>query len=266
MQPLRDDADGLDRRMVRLAGLLRRTRPLPSSEATKARIATALGRPQRRARRPMKLRPAAVAVALLGMVAIASAMVVRAWTRHPHEAPATSTSPREAAPTLPAAPTTTLVASPVAAPAPREHNAPVRKSRPRAPTSAASSHLDDRELAELEQGMQGSPTEAVVSPTPKPEPPPPATQSPSHEAAMLATAVRVLRGDHDPKRAQAMLESYLRRYPHGLLVEEALAMAVEAAAAHDDRKALTLAADYLRRYPAGRFRSVAESAMQRFGR
>jgi hypothetical protein len=81
---------------------------------------------------------------------------------------------------------------------------------------------------------------------------------------LVAAATRALRGDHDAARAQTLLEDYLRRYPGGLLAEEALALAVEAAAAHDDARAARLGAEYLRRYPQGRFRGAAEDARRRF--
>ena len=81
---------------------------------------------------------------------------------------------------------------------------------------------------------------------------------------MVLAAVKALRRDRDPGRAQVLLEDYLRLHPGGALVEEALALSIEAAAARGDEAAATLAAEYLRRFPAGRFREVARRAQLRF--
>jgi outer membrane protein assembly factor BamD (BamD/ComL family) len=89
-------------------------------------------------------------------------------------------------------------------------------------------------------------------------------KEPEWQAQLLAEAVKTLRNDRDAKRAQALLEGYLRRYPQGVLVEEALALAIEAAAVREDKDAARLAAEYLKRYPAGRFRAIANEALSRF--
>ncbi len=265
MRPLKDAGDELDPRMARLSEIVRRSRPLARSEARKARVAAALTSPKRLAR-PMKLRPVAIGVVLFG--AVASAMIARAWTRRTHEAPAPNVSRPQTTLTQPTPPAAVVAEPAVAEPAPasREPNlAAVPKPRTAgASRSVTSSRLDDDDLAALARGMGTAPAERDVSRAPIAEVPP-APASPSHEAALLATAVQALRGDHDPKRAQSLLEDYLKRYPRGMLAEEALAMAVEAAAAHGDRKTSSLAETYLRRYPGGRFRGVAESAVQRFG-
>jgi hypothetical protein len=89
---------------------------------------------------------------------------------------------------------------------------------------------------------------------------------------MVAAAVRALRRDHDAARAGALLETYVRRWPNGALVEEAMALSIEAAQAQeqghlqggaDDLAARALAHRYLQRFPTGRFSETARRALAR---
>jgi outer membrane protein assembly factor BamD (BamD/ComL family) len=85
-----------------------------------------------------------------------------------------------------------------------------------------------------------------------PAPPPP------EEAALVMAALRSLRRGHNPVQAGALLQSYLARFPEGVLTEEALALGIEAAVArHDAASAKAIAKQYLGRYPAGRFVALA---------
>jgi hypothetical protein len=84
----------------------------------------------------------------------------------------------------------------------------------------------------------------------------------TQETILIMTAVRALRREHDPARAGSLLDEYLFRYPKGVLREEALALAIEAASARGDARAAALAHVYLRRYPQGRFLSVARAAAE----
>jgi hypothetical protein len=81
--------------------------------------------------------------------------------------------------------------------------------------------------------------------------------------AALMAAVKALRQDHNPARANRLLHAYLRRYPHGSLSEEARALLIEAARAQSSPNTAELANEYLRLYPNGRFRSAAEKAAGR---
>ena len=56
-------------------------------------------------------------------------------------------------------------------------------------------------------------------------------------------AVRALRRDRNPEAARRLLEAYLREQPRGPLVEEAMALRVEAAVAGGDANARMLAAE-----------------------
>lgn len=93
-------------------------------------------------------------------------------------------------------------------------------------------------------------------------PPPRAGEDP----AAVLEAVRALRREGDPARAQQLLDRYLADNPKGALREDALALAMEAAAARQDPRAADYARRYLARYPAGRFRSVAERLLARSSR
>jgi outer membrane biosynthesis protein TonB len=79
----------------------------------------------------------------------------------------------------------------------------------------------------------------------------------------VAEAVKALRKQGDPARAQQLLSQYLRENPRGALAEDALALSIEAAAARKDPRAADYARRYLARYPNGRFRAVAERALSR---
>jgi len=76
----------------------------------------------------------------------------------------------------------------------------------------------------------------------------------SGESVLMVQAVRALRRDGDPARAQALAEETLRRYPRGAQSEEAMALVMEAAAVRGDlATARRAAARYLERYAHGRF-------------
>jgi hypothetical protein len=83
------------------------------------------------------------------------------------------------------------------------------------------------------------------------------------DPSQVAEAVRALRKQRDPVRAQQLLDQYLRENPRGALAEDALALSIEAAAARKDPRASDYARRYLTRYPHGRFRSLAERVISR---
>jgi hypothetical protein len=81
------------------------------------------------------------------------------------------------------------------------------------------------------------------------------------EPTLVATAMRALRRDHDPVGAGRLLDDYLRRWPNGALIEEALALALEAANARGDARARAFATTYLQRFPSGRFGEAARRTL-----
>jgi hypothetical protein len=101
--------------------------------------------------------------------------------------------------------------------------------------------------------------------------PAPAPASPVHHAhlarsedpSLVVSAIQALRQDQDPARASRLLAAYLRTYPRGALVEEAIALSFEAADARKSPAAATFAQRYLRDYPHGRFRVAAERVLAR---
>ncbi|HVV51755.1 MAG TPA: hypothetical protein VHO06_18955 [Polyangia bacterium] len=104
------------------------------------------------------------------------------------------------------------------------------------------------------------------APPPDPRPPasrPHARAGARESPARVVAAVRALRSEDDPARAQRLALEYLRVYPRGALAEEALAIAIDAGARCQDPQIGRLAARYLRSYPNGRFRQVAQEALLR---
>ena len=85
----------------------------------------------------------------------------------------------------------------------------------------------------------------------------------SEDPSLVVSAIQALRQDHDPARASQLLGAYLRTYPRGALVEEAIALSFEAAEARQSAAAATFAQRYLRDYPQGRFRAAAERVLAR---
>jgi hypothetical protein len=110
---------------------------------------------------------------------------------------------------------------------------------------------------------------ADPSPSPSASPPSPsakrALEKPSagEDPTLVAEAVRALRKQGDAGRAQSLLDQYLRKNPRGALVEDALALSIEAAAARKDPRAADYARRYVARYPNGRFRALADRALSR---
>ena len=91
-----------------------------------------------------------------------------------------------------------------------------------------------------------------------------ARPTPASERALVFDAMRALRREGQPARAARLLDEYLRSYPRGLLAEEALALAIEAASANGDPRTKSFADRYLSNYPEGRFRAAALRARARF--
>jgi hypothetical protein len=81
----------------------------------------------------------------------------------------------------------------------------------------------------------------------------------SRERAQVWEALVALRRDHDPNRAVALLNHELEANPRGVLRQEALVLAIEAADARGDRAgAEGFARAYAREFPSGRFRQLAQ--------
>jgi len=211
------------------------------SELRKRRVREALiARPQRRAWGPALLRPAAVLTMLTSSVAIAGATVGRGFVSRAYESVREIFEPGEAPKALATRPKRVVRVSrpevePMVAPAPQRH-ADVAKATERRPLR-----------------------HAVAAPIAAPAP----VVRDEEEAALVVSAMRALRQEHDAERAARLLDRYLAAHPEGALVEEALALDLEASLArHDDGRAQVFARQYLRRFPDGRFLSLARRTLQ----
>ena len=264
---LRDQIHDADPAVARAAALAAAVPAIAESEVRKERVRKAvLAAGTGRALLPLLLRPSVVLAILLvaGVVTGATlgrSAIVRSW-RTLHRLAGTSSTPtmREASPRLhapaQAQPAETAASEVVPAIAPVTPPATP-------PTPAASKPPGDGMRAARAAGR--APTAAPVEPHPSEpasESPAPTRAAPAQETALLMAAVRALRREHDPARAAALLDDYLRRYPDGVLAEEALAYAIEAASARGDARAATLARTYLQRYPHGRFEHAARAAIE----
>jgi hypothetical protein len=238
MQRLRDQRDADDWAVALAARLVASAEPTRPSEARKARVRAVLRSPVRR--RSGVLRYALVTSIILALAGGAAA-AVGGWVARAKR--------RAGAAVLPA---------PALPPAVRDH----RGTRAWGELPASSPAL----------AIAPSQPAVVASCPPSPAPAPrrraraAASQPPAEEDGILVMqAMAALRRDHEPVRAGRLLADYLRLHPDGVLAEDALALALEAAVQRDDPGAGALAAHYLRRFPAGRFAATARAAQERFG-
>ncbi len=265
------------------------------------RIASALAETRRvqTGARHFYLRPAFALIALLSLGAVAAAMTgaAKVWPRlkaaisqrAPHSSPRRVSSVSKSVPTE-----TVIVPSPVVPPPPAIKR-PVMAAPPEralialdpaaalvAPVPATKTTLVDDpafvETATPRRTTSPTPTPttttsggAVSAPVvalkqEKPEAVQKRLAAAPEEAIMVVQATRALHEEHDPKRAAHLLENYLQRFPDGDLVEESLALLIEAKSERDDASAAKVASEYLERFPFGRFRQVAERAKERFSK
>ena len=109
--------------------------------------------------------------------------------------------------------------------------------------------------AESRTSAASPPARSALRPS---RPVPPAAEA-TRERAQVWEALVALRRDHDPTRAATLLSHELEADPHGVLRQEALVLAIEAADAHGDRRgAESFARAYQREFPSGRFRQLAQ--------
>ncbi|HMI89936.1 MAG TPA: hypothetical protein VK509_01170 [Polyangiales bacterium] len=85
----------------------------------------------------------------------------------------------------------------------------------------------------------------------------------AEDPSQIVEALRALRRERDPQRAQRLLDHYLALHRDGAFAEDALALAIEAASVQGDPEAHSYARRYLAQFPAGRFRALAERALAR---
>jgi hypothetical protein len=236
------------------ARLLRSLPPAAVSEAVEKRVyARICAWPSRG---PRLLRAAVVVPALLVSTTILSATLALGWFARPDKKSSGSTALG-----MPAAQPKHPLArgrEPAVSPAPAMDKGTVA-SASAAPVSIRRDRPSDSLTGKRQAVASGDVRGAIEESPPlqvAPAPPPP------EEAALVLAALRSLRREHNPVQAGALLQTYLTRFPQGVLTEEALAIGIEAAVArHDAATAKALANQYLGRYPAGRFVKLARKTV-----
>ncbi len=239
MRPLRDDEPKSEESGDELAKLLRRAPARSPSNERRQAILSASDSKGARAVPRARLRLVFATVGIIASVGFASAMI----GRYLH-------SPKTVAP-----------AAKVTTPAP---SAPA----PKLSDNEVAAHAGAMVEAEAESPVEAKQSTGVA-PTIRPKihaskPTAKAKAINPEEMAGVLAAMKALRHDHDPVRSNALLAEYLRRYPKGALLEEALSLQIETAVVKHDERALILAKRYLDRYPHGRFRETARQAQQQF--
>lgn len=244
--------------------LLHDAAPRRQSPERKQRVAHALG--QRTSRRvPFLLRPVIV-MGVAGCAAIASAALGHwpAWIEQVHRrlSPAAPVEmpmvnkPRTGRTAANRGVETAVVAT---SPVPAVTNVTATPASTASGSSASTSAArPTRRIALVPSSRAHAASLPVATPPPPPSNPPAASSTRIVEdTGPVERAMRALRVDRDPVRARALASRYLDQNPNGALAEEALAIAIEAAAAHQDRDAAMLGQRYLRLYPSGPFRARA---------
>jgi hypothetical protein len=221
-------------------------RPPPGA---KARVRVALLRRAPRRQSPWLRASVLVTIAFASALASATTMA-RRWAAHHADAP--SSPPAVVAPAhkSPTRPVVTAAPGPVDS-APAVESAAI-------PTPTVVAEPSTPRLVARSRPIAHDAVSAPPSTRPAPA-------GPEETAQLVLDAVAALRREHDPRRAQALLDEYLRRSPDGPNAEEALALSIQASTALHDDRTRALAARYLASYPQGRFREAAERAASRFG-
>lgn len=291
MKRLRDARDDSDPQIAAAARLLAAVAARTPVADSRVRILAAVRRARREGR--LVLRPWAIAAVILlclsGVARASFGHVVgarlvatlqrvlgalspaRAHEKRPRTATAADATaapaelPTRPATTSPIATTTTpAIASTTTAPANASPTAPVNarasssiSTAPSAPTVAASPSLT--RAPRIHRVADAS--NATAAPT---QPPSvgASTPQPADESTLVAEAFVLLRREHQAATAAAQLDRYLAAHASGPLVEEALALRIEAAhRLADDAGAARFAADYLARFPSGHFAAVARAVV-----
>lgn len=236
MKPLRHTREFSSESERRVAELLATLDPYKPNPARKPNFGVKLANARQRWGLRV-LRPAAGLALLFAGTAAAATLGERFWSEPVDEAP----------PQIPLA----------------------RSTAPEAPRGTPRSVHRAAPQADLEDRTHAGDTPPVITAPKRTNVPPARAVSntkrqqarPSEDPGPVVEALRALRKEQDPARAQSLLTEYLAQNPQGALSEEALALSIEAAHARKDPAAKQHARRYLARYPAGRHRRLAERAL-----
>jgi hypothetical protein len=276
MERLRDQQAGDPD--LELAQRLVEAKRTPADPFLKDRVRARMRSPRRIIPRGHRLRPigAVAALVVLGVVSVASAMVGRAVIRQlrarsaapaPVAAPSglatppAGLGPDHPAPSRPAArpgPAPSGLATPSDVALARTSHSPFAGPGPDRP---APSRPADRPGPDPSSDAKASRGRAIPEPEPEPQAEPaPSPSAPARprtpsaaESALVAEAYSALRHRHAAQRAIVLVDNYLEQFPNGALIEEALALGMEAAHATDPEKAGELAERYLESFPRGTY-------------
>ena len=229
MKRLIDDPE-LSGTGARLAELVRQSERFQADPARKRSILSRLRAPSRKS---FRLRGPTLAVALL-CVGSAGAAVGLDWVE-------SRPVPQPAQPADTQPPRTTF-------------GSPSNQTQ-----QPATPPIAEPPAARVEETPSSPPRSAAV---PRSRTAPEKLHQPGEDPAPVLDAIRALRKSRDPARAQKLLDDYLKTNPRGALSEDALGLAIEAAAARRDPRAADYARRYLARFPNGRFRAIAVRAAQ----
>jgi len=265
MKRLRD-LEGGGPLLSRARDLLRAVEPPPEVTAQMPEFRRALTVEPLHPRRPplvgRTVLVAGVALVAAGAAAQGGAWVWRSWHNPepaPAVAPASPAATQSADSARPRAARTNRERPTVPEPASTAESAvPATDERPLHGATAGSHKPEFRQGVAPAAASPAAPSRAGAAP----EASAPTAPSSAAEAALVHSAVKALRRDGDPGRAAKLLDRYAARDPHGPLAEEALSLRIEAALARQDPKACTYAREYLARHPGGRYRNVAQRALQ----
>lgn len=232
MKPLRHTREFASESERRVAELLATLEPYKPNRVRKQSLALKLAAARERVGLRM-LRPAAGFVMLFAGTAAAATLGERLWSEPVEQAPPQVVVARS---TVPA-------------------EKPARTTRAMPPV------VPPEEAAALAE--PASDQKAIMSAKPPRAPAATKKQLPraGEDPRPVVEALRALRKEQDPARAQALLNEYMRANPRGALSEEALALSIEAARTRNDPAAKGHARRYLARYPKGRHRPLAERVL-----
>ncbi|MEO8902462.1 MAG: hypothetical protein ABI488_10780 [Polyangiaceae bacterium] len=228
MRRLVEEAE-LDTADNQLADLFRAAPPFELDPFRKRRVLVRLERSQQRVLPRFWLKPAVVAFVLMSGTAMAA--LGHRYVAHGLVFLGVGSPPQAALVHSAAAPRAT---------APQ----PLRVAAPDASVAAA---------AEPEPAASARPTVKELARA-RPESP--------EDPTRVVQAIQALRTGRDPSRAQALLNEYMKAHPHGVLSEDALALSIEAASAQHDARAASYARRYLAKFPSGKYRTLANRALE----